>query len=66
MTYFLKRFSPSLVICLSLLLFFENASANEFDNLGNSIIGLWQTTLSDNGTEMMLVLDIQSTDSDSL
>ncbi len=30
------------------------------------IIGLWQTTLSDDGTEMIMVLDIHSSDDDSL
>jgi len=66
MTYFLKRLSPSLVICLSLLLFFVNSSASEFDDLRNRIIGLWQVTLTDNGTEIILVLDIHNSDTDSL
>ena len=66
MKFFLRRLSHCLVICLLLFLFFEHAFANKCNNPGNSIIGLWEATLTDDGTEMIMVLDIHASDDDSL
>lgn len=66
MTTFFRKPVHCIIICFSLFLVFKKVSGNEFDKLGNPIIGLWQATLIDKGTEMIVVLDIYSTDSDSL
>jgi hypothetical protein len=66
MTTFFRKTAHYIFLCFSLILFADTATANEFDNLGNPIIGLWQTTLNDKGATSILVLEIKSTETDSL
>jgi outer membrane protein assembly factor BamB len=66
MTNFFRRPIHFILICISFILFVKKASGIEFDNQVNPIIGLWQTTLNDKGAEFIVILNIQSTDTDSL
>lgn len=66
MTKFFRKPIHFILICISFVFFVKKASGIEFDNQVNPIIGLWQTTLNDKGAKFIVVLDIQSTDTDSL
>jgi outer membrane protein assembly factor BamB len=66
MTTFLRRAALFVFVYFSYFLLPGQTTGNEFENPENPIIGLWQTTLNDKGAKMILVLEIKSTNTDSL
>jgi outer membrane protein assembly factor BamB len=66
MTTFFRKAALFVLVYISFFLYAEKVAGNEFENLGNPIIGLWQTTLNDKGATSILVLEIKSTETDSL
>jgi len=60
------KFRIAISIILSVFCFSINSDASDAEISKNSIIGMWQTNLEDKGTEVIFILDIRSTETDSL
>jgi outer membrane protein assembly factor BamB len=66
MSLFFNDFKVPSLIFLMYISSTINSLAFEGRNFDHPIIGLWQTTFEDKGTEVIMILDIKSSDSDSL
>jgi len=66
MKTFFKQYSQfAVVIILSLIQFYSSKAADQTE-LDEAITGLWQTTLEENGSTLIFILEIETTVTDSL
>ena len=66
MKFYFSKFNISLLFVCSLCYLTTNALASNDEEAKKTIIGIWKTTLEEKGTELILILDFQATESDSL
>lgn len=66
MEYFFQKLRMIFTIIFSLFYLSSIASISNKKYSENTPIGMWQTMLEEKGTELILILDIRTTETDSL